>query len=279
MKKILNLIIIALMLFTFTGCSNNTENVDKNVNSAVKTSSTTNNSVKKEENTTTKEEKSNKVVNYKEAAEKQMAMPEEGETIAIFHVKKFGDIKVKFFKDVAPKAVENFVTHAKNGYYNGLTFHRVINEFMIQGGDPEGTGMGGESIWGEGFGPELAYELVPYRGSLCMAMSSLPNSIGSQFFITQSNYDEQIGKGMLNGGWPQDLVEQYKKYGGNLHSLYYQYTVFGQVYEGMDVVDKIAAVKTGTVENEVDGQPHFQEDKPLEDVIIETIEVMEYKGK
>ena len=77
--------------------------------------------------------------------------PKKGETIAIINVKNFGEIKLKFYKDEAPKAVENFLTHAKNGYYNGQIFHRVINDFMIQGGDPTGTGTGGESIWKEAF--------------------------------------------------------------------------------------------------------------------------------
>ncbi|MBR3152652.1 MAG: peptidylprolyl isomerase [Clostridia bacterium] len=193
-----------------------------------------------------------------------MAMPEKGETIAIMHVKGYGDIKFKFFKDVAPKAVENFLTHAKNGYYNGLTFHRVINEFMIQGGDPTGIGTGGESIWGEGFGTELDESIVPYRGSLCMAMSSLPNSIGSQFFITQAHFNQERESYFKAYGLDDGLWETYKKYGGDILSLYMKYTVFGQVIEGMDVVDKIAAVKTGA------------NDKPVEDVIIESIDVTEY---
>ena len=160
-------------------------------------------------------------LSFSEAAEKQMAMPKDGETVAIIKVKNFGEIKVKFFDEIAPKAVENFTTHAKNGYYNGLVFHRVINEFMIQGGDPTGTGMGGESIWGTGFGTELSQELVPYKGSLCMAMSSAPNSIGSQFFITQANYSETMNEYMKLGGFPEELLEQYKKYGGYL-SLFMQ---------------------------------------------------------
>lgn len=282
MKKILNLIIIVSILFVFTGCSTNTENVEEKLDTTSKTTTTSSNatnsnsSTQKEKNNTSDE--NNGKINYKEAAEKQMAMPEDGETIAIFKIKNFGEMKVKFFDDIAPKAVENFVTHAKNGYYDGLTFHRVINEFMIQGGDPEGTGLGGESIWGSGFGPELDYSLVPYRGSLCMAMSSLPNSIGSQFFITQAHYDEPTAQMLLQYNYPEDLIEQYENYGGYL-SLYLNYTVFGQVFEGLDVLDKIAAVKTETVEYELYGQMHSQDDKPVEDVIIETIEVMEYKGE
>ena len=133
---------------------------------------------------------------------------------------------------------------------------------MIQGGDPKGDGTGGESIWGEGFGTELDYTLVPYRGSLCMAMSSLPNSIGSQFFITQAHYSEEMYS-YLKNSLPVTLMNEYKEYGGYL-SLYMQYTVFGQVYEGMDIIDKIAAVETD------------ENDKPLTDVIIESIEVTTY---
>ena len=202
---------------------------------------------------------------YEQYAEKQFAEPKEGETIAIIHVKNYGDITVKFFNDVAPKAVENFVTHSKEGYYNGVTFHRVINEFMIQGGDPLGTGYGGESIWGEGFEEELSEELLPYRGSLCMASAGTgTSSLGSQFFITQANYDEDMAKLLKQYDWPTELIEMYKKHGGYM-SLYQSYTIFGQVIDGMDVVDAIA--KTTTDEN----------DKPLEDVVIESIEITTYK--
>ena len=264
MKKIyitLVALIMIGMLFILTGCSN-TKTTSKNT---TKNKTNTANVANTSQNETVEE------VDYKAAAEKQMAMPQEGETIAIIKVKNFGDIKVKFFEDIAPKAVENFTTHAKNGYYDGITFHRVINEFMIQGGDPLETGTGGESIWGTGFGTELDETLVPYRGSLCMAMSSLPNSIGSQFFITQANYSETMEQYMKKGGYPTDLLEQYKNYGGYL-SLYMQYTVFGQVYEGIDVVDSIAKVETETTAN-------GQEDKPVEDVVIETIEVTTYKAQ
>ena len=253
------IVILCCMLCLLTGCK--TKEKENTLDSRTSTEiennkeNSTENSVEKERIVDT--------VDYKLSAEKQMSMPEEGETIAIMHIKGYGDVKFKFFEKVAPKAVENFITHAKNGYYNGLTFHRVINDFMIQGGDPEGTGMGGESIWGEGFGTELDYELVPYRGSLCMAMSSLPNSIGSQFFITQAKYDENMLSYLKQGGYPEGLLEEYKEYGGYL-SLYLQYTVFGQAFEGIDVVDKVASVKTD------------ENDKPLEDVIIDSIEITTY---
>ena len=80
----------------------------------------------------------------------QTNLPADGEITATINT-TLGTIKVKLFPEEAPKAVENFVTHAKNGYYDGIIFHRVIKDFMIQGGDPNGTGMGGESIWGRPF--------------------------------------------------------------------------------------------------------------------------------
>ena len=103
----------------------------------------------KKENDKEKETVDN--IDYLKLGKEALEKPKEGETIAIINVKNFGEIKLKFYKDEAPKAVENFLTHAKNGYYNGQIFHRVINDFMIQSGDPTGTGTGGESIWKEAF--------------------------------------------------------------------------------------------------------------------------------
>lgn len=263
MKKTISfLLLLAIMMFALTGCeSEKTENT----NTAKTTSTTANNQTNTNNNTQTSSKEEEKVsVDYAEAAKKQMAAPVAGETVAIIHIKNYGDVKVKFFEDVAPKAVENFVTHAKQGYYDGVTFHRVINDFMIQGGDPQGTGMGGESIWGDDFEEELDPALVPYRGSLCMASRGLENSpsLGSQFFITQAEYSQQMANYMQMYGYPTDLLEEYKNYGGYL-SLYQQYTVFGQVYEGIEIVDRIAAVETD------------ESDKPVEDVVIESIDVLE----
>lgn len=261
MRKIISFTLIMLIvLVSLTGC----EEKNSNTHTANTTNEISTNTSSK--NTTNENTTSNSPLesyDFKTAAEKQMKLPEVGEEIAIMHIKDYGDVYMKFFPEVAPKAVENFVTHSKKGYYNGLTFHRVINEFMIQGGDPKGDGTGGESIWGKGFGTELDYSLVPYRGSLCMAMSSLPNSIGSQFFITQANYSEQMETTLKIYGYPEKLLEQYKTHGGYL-SLYMQYTVFGQVFRGMDIVDKIAAVKTNS------------SDKPEKDVIIDSIEITDY---
>jgi peptidylprolyl isomerase domain and WD repeat-containing protein 1 len=93
-----------------------------------------------------------------------------------------GDITIRLFPTVAPKAVENFVTHAKNGYFNGVIFHRVIKKFMIQTGDPMGDGTGGESIWGKEFEDEIS-NLKHEKYTVSMANAG-PNTNGSQFFIT-----------------------------------------------------------------------------------------------
>lgn len=193
---------------------------------------------------------------------------QEGEEIAVITVKGYGEIKVRFFPDEAPKAVENFTTHAKEGYYDGLTFHRVIADFMIQGGDPKGDGTGGESIWGEGFGPEPSDKLYHFPGALCMAQSSMPNSIGSQFYIVQGDdvteeYLEQV-ETYYGKTYPDIVKEKYLELGGVPH-LDGDYTVFGQVFEGMDVVEKIAGCETD------------ENDLPKQAVTIEKIEVVEYQ--
>lgn len=174
-----------------------------------------------------------------------------------------GDITVKLFESQAPKAVENFTTHAENGYYNGLIFHRVIKDFMIQGGDPTGTGCGGESIWGSAFEDEFTPELHNLRGALSMANSG-PNTNGSQFFIVEAptvpeNMLSQMSE-LSDMGFPADAIEEYKQIGGTPW-LDFRHTVFGQVTEGMDVVEKIASVKTGAA------------DKPIDDVVINEITI------
>ncbi len=117
----------------------------------------------------------------------QLEFPEEGEEIAVMHTDK-GDIYFRLFPEAAPKAVENFVTHAKEGYYTDTFFHRVAEEFVIQGGDPEGTGRGGESIWGKDFEDEFDQKLLNLYGALSMANAG-PGTNGSQFFINQCHAD------------------------------------------------------------------------------------------
>lgn len=172
-----------------------------------------------------------------------------------------GDIKMRLFPEKAPKAVENFLTLANQGYYDNVIFHRVIKDFMIQTGDPTGTGYGGESVWGEPFENEVNLELFHFYGAVSMANSGGTCSNGSQFFIVQNNHvDKDILSQMEAGGWPKEAVEQYEKLGGT-YWLDTKHTVFGQVIEGMDVVDAIANVKTGSG------------DKPASDVTILSVEV------
>lgn len=113
----------------------------------------------------------------------QLKSAPKGNPTATIHT-TMGDISVVLYPEQAPKAVENFTTLAEQGYYDGVSFHRVINDFMIQGGDPEGTGAGGESIWGESFEDEFSDQLHNFRGALSMANAGT-NTNGSQFFIVQ----------------------------------------------------------------------------------------------
>ncbi len=163
--------------------------------------------------------------------------PEKGETVAILHT-SMGDIKMRFLNEVAPLATNNFIALAEAGRYDKTIFHRVINNFMIQGGDYTNfNGTGGVSAYGTEFPNEVSEYASNVRGSVAMANAG-PDTNGSQFYINQCPSDNTY----LDGG----------------------YTVFGWVYEGMDVVDAIAAVAT-------DGG-----DRPLEDVEIEYVEVLEY---
>ena len=133
---------------------------------------------------------------------------------AVIDVKDYGTITVELYPDVAPITVENFVSLAKKGFYDGLTFHRIMKGFMIQGGDPLGNGTGGsdKTIKGEFSGNGVNNPLKHTRGVISMARSSDPNSASSQFFIMHQDASHLDG----------------------------QYAAFGKVTEGMDVVDKIA---------------------------------------
>lgn len=194
----------------------------------------------------------------------QLNEPVAGERIALMHT-SMGDIRIRLFGQYAPKTVENFTVHANNGYYNGLKFHRVIKDFMIQGGDPKGNGTGGESIYGHPFEDEFHPQLHNLRGALSMANAG-PGTNGSQFFIVQAStvpdgmtaQMEQLGEKYF----PADIIDAYNTLGGTPW-LDYHHTVFGQVIEGMEVVDKIATAPVGGA------------DMPVEDIIINGIEITE----
>ncbi len=180
-------------------------------------------------------------------------------TVATIHT-NLGDLTVKLFDDVAPKTVKNFVGLAEKGYYNGVIFHRIIRDFMIQGGDPTGTGMGGESIYGEKFEDEFSENIFNIRGALSMANAG-PNTNGSQFFIVQNENLPYDKSALVKGGWPEEIAEIYTA-GGTPH-LDGRHTVFGQLAnaESFETLDRIAKEPTG-----------FQ-DKPENDVEIISIDV------
>jgi len=152
---------------------------------------------------------------------------------AVIHTNQ-GDITVELYPDIAPKAVKNFIELSKRGYYNGVIFHRVIKNFMIQGGDPTGTGRGGKSIYGKVFENEYKPNVVFDKPGLLAMANRGPNTNGSQFFITVRPTP------WLNGG----------------------YTIFGKVIDGFDVVKKIENTPVGAM------------DKPLKDQVIKNIEVI-----
>ena len=161
-----------------------------------------------------------------------------GETVMVqIEMENGGIIKLELYPDAAPITVENFVKLAKNGFYNGLIFHRVIKDFMIQGGDPEGTGMGGakDKIKGEFAVNGWQNPITHKRGVISMARSRAYDSASSQFFICHADSTDLDG----------------------------QYAAFGMVTEGMEVVDEIAGVATD------------KNDRPREDVVIKSITVID----
>lgn len=163
--------------------------------------------------------------------EKETHMPE-SMTIAVMNT-NMGTIEIELFADKTPKTVENFVGLANKGFYDGIIFHRVIADFMLQGGDPTGTGRGGESLWGGKFEDEFVSELRHDTPGILSMANSGPNTNGSQFFITL------VPTPWLDG----------------------KHTIFGKVIKGMTVVEDIGKVKTGAG------------DKPVEDVIIINIKI------
>ena len=149
-------------------------------------------------------------------------------TKVTFEMENGGKINIELYPEIAPNTVKNFVYLVKKGYYDGLIFHRVINGFMIQGGCPEGSGMGGPgyNIKGEFSSNRFDNPLKHDRGVISMARSTSPDSAGSQFFIMHANSPHLDG----------------------------QYASFGKVIEGMDVVDEIALTKVGHGDKPIDDQ-------------------------
>ena len=154
-------------------------------------------------------------------------------TVAVIKT-NMGTIEIELFANETPKTVENFVGLANKGYYNGVIFHRVIDNFMIQGGDPTGTGRGGDSFWGGKFADEIVPSLKHDQPGILSMANAGPNTNGSQFFITL------VATPWLDG----------------------KHTVFGKVIAGMEVVSAIGKVQTS--------KPG---DRPLKDVVMESITI------
>jgi peptidyl-prolyl cis-trans isomerase B (cyclophilin B) len=174
-------------------------------------------------------------------------------------ITSLGKIQIQLFPEQAPKAVENFVKLSSNNYYQQTIFHRVINDFMIQGGDPTGTGRGGESYWHHSFANEASDKLFNFRGALAMANAG-PDTNGSQFYLVQNQHlQRRFIKQMQAQHYPAEVIDKYRH--GGAPWLDGKYTVFGQVISGMSVVDQIAKVKTDYA------------DKPLETVTLEQVVV------
>lgn len=198
--------------------------------------------------------------------------PEIGEEIVVINVKDYGTIKIKLFPDECPKGVENFKRLiSEENYYDGIIFHRVIKDFVIQGGDPNGNGTGGQSIWGEGFSQELNGGLRHFAGALAYATAN-DHLNKSQFYIvapadcsqiTDEQFDEFAN--YYGASYPDNVKEKYREVGG-VPYLDNGYQVFGQVFEGLDVVEAIQNVQTDS------------NDKPLEDVVMESVSIEEYDG-
>ncbi len=211
MVRIITILILTVILFS---CGDATEKVVKN------------------------KEQTGKVTNKEEAKVKELLNLSEGEKLVAILKTNFGDIEIELFPRKVPKTVENFVGLAERGYYNGVTFHRVIDDFMIQGGDPTGTGRGGESYWGGTFEDEFYPDLKHDSPGVLSMANAGPNTNGSQFFITL------VPTPWLDG----------------------KHSVFGKVIRGMDVVKRIGKVKTI--------KPY---DKPVNDVVIESVVIEKRK--
>lgn len=207
-----------------------------------------------------------------ENAGRQFAQPAEGDPIAVFET-SLGEIRAVLYPDAAPMAVNNFVGLARTGYYDGTVIWRAEYGFVVQGGDPEGGGTGGGTIWSNNpFPLEADSSLRHYAGALCAAFSSQGGT--GQFYFVQAlpgSVDQDARKQLKEAGYSEEEVAAYKAAGG-LPYLDNTDTVFGQVYEGMAVVDAIACAET--VQDE-DGNDTF---RPVEEIVIERVTVTTYQS-
>lgn len=205
----------------------------------------------------------------------QFASPQPGEEYAVLTVGGYGVIKMRLFPEVAPKAVENFKTLAKQGAYTGVPFHRIVEDFMIQSGDTSRVGGTGDSIYGEGFAVELNESVHHFSGALAVARTSdMDNGQSTQFYIVSNqsvkNYTEAMWDQIqqrTGTNYSEDTRALYKEYGG-APSLDMQYTIMGQVFEGQDVVDKIASAETKA------GSNGGENSEPSTPILISSLQIL-----
>ncbi len=191
----------------------------------------------------------------------QLRTPSDGDTIAVFNT-SMGEFRAVLFPKYAPKAVENFVALAEAGYYEVLIFHRVEKDFVVQTGDPTGTGGGGESSFGAPFADEYSTNLHHFTGAIGMAKAADDN-LKSQFYVMcGTTVGSELVEAMKAADFTDEICDAYVKNGG-WPQLDNRYTVFAQVYEGLDVVLKINGVK-------VDSSKRPTSEVTLNSVKIET---------
>ncbi len=237
MKKLRTLTILGVVAVStvFAGCGNN--NSVQPENTPTNTTETTPENDAADNNVADNNAQQPNIENSNSDSELVQIVAIKGTPIVTMNIKDYGTVKLELYPEKAPNTVNNFIELANSGFYDGLTFHRVIDGFMIQGGDPTGTGLGGVdySITGEftqnGWENDLSHE----QGVISMARTQDPNSAGSQFFI-------------VSGESGATYLDE-------------QYAGFGKVIEGLDIIDKIQKVETN------------DNDKPVTDVVIESIKV------
>ena len=194
----------------------------------------------------------------------QLRTPQLGDTIAEIETSR-GVIKMVLYEEQAPLACQNFIALAEKGYYNGVTFHRVVKDFVAQTGDPTGTGRGGESSFGDPFANEYSQKLHHYVGAVGMANPEADENTSQFYFVTGASVSTETIEKMRELGYSDEVLAGYQTYGGQ-PGLDFKYTVFGQVYEGLDVLGEINGVKT-------DGS-----DRPKKDITINSVTISVYAG-
>ena len=262
MKKFLVLSIAALMLVSvFSACSQKPEDSDSQSSEASESSSSA--IASQPSYTESEAAEINKGIADGDISFVQFEGPDSGSETAVIKT-SMGNIRVILYRELAPKAVENFVTHAENGYYTGLSLNNVAKNFIIEGGAPDDNG--GESIFGDSANPyfenEYSLDLWNFRGAFGMSNVTGQNENGSQFYIVQAPFvDAETIEAMEKAAFPQSVIDFYDDMGG-VPGFDGNRTVFGMIYEeDMSIIDAIARV------------PVDENGRPEKSIVIDSITV------